>query len=315
LNRYFPSLVGQERAVAALEAALAAPSHAYLFVGPPKVGKTTAATAWARALLCRGGVGCGNCNECRTFDHGQHVDFRLWEPAGRSTSIEQIRELVRQAELAPYRGTRQVHVVVSAQTLSMAAANCLLKTLEEPAPGTIIVLLAPSAGDVLPTIVSRCCRIAFRLVPAQIIADWLVREHGLAADQAVVAARRSGGRIGHALATLAVPPAPPQLLEASDPLAAQGEAERAASLPPEQQLLLLGDLTLLARDALVLAQTGRESWVTQAEDARRLLATGRSARSWPRILSLLESTRRCLEGGANAKLTWAVMAHELVGIR
>ncbi|MBM3266870.1 MAG: hypothetical protein FJZ01_04400 [Candidatus Sericytochromatia bacterium] len=306
----FAGIVGQDRAVAQLQATLAQPRHAYLLVGLPGVGKTTLATAWAMALFCRDRTGCGACTECRTFLHGNYVDFHLWEPAGRSTSIEQMRDLVRQAELAPYRGTHQVHVVF-ADTLTLPAANCLLKTLEEPPPGTILILLAQSLADVLPTIVSRCQRVACHPVPEADIDSWLVARHGATPEQAAIAARRAAGRIGYSLALLTQEDTPPRLLVARDLLEALDEGDRAAALPLDKQLQTLEDLMLMVRDALMLARTGREDRVDQPGTARQLGSTGRSPDAWFRILGLLDASRQRLHAGASPKLTWAVTAREI----
>lgn len=314
MNPAFSHIVGQDRAIALLEAALERPRHAYLLVGPPSVGKTAAAVAWCRALFCRDRSGCGQCTECRTFDHGNYADFHLWHPATRSTTIEQVREIVRQSELAPYRGQHQIHVVF-ADTMSVAAANCLLKTLEEPPQGTILLLLAQSVSDVLPTIVSRCQRIAFNLVPQASVADWLVREHGAAPDAAATAARRSAGRIGYALALLSQEASSTRLLAVTDPLHALEEADRAANLPADQQLQLLEDLTLMVRDTMVLIQTGREEWVGQPDIARQLQATGRTHQAWGRILVLLDDSRQRIGAGANAKLSWTVLANHVTRLR
>jgi DNA polymerase-3 subunit delta' len=307
----FREIVGQERAVAQLAQALDRPRHAYLLVGPPNVGKTKAAEAWSQALFCRSRTACGDCIACRTFLHGNYADFHLWQPAGKSTSIEQVRDLVRQADLAPYRGDFQVHVVF-ADTLTLPAANCLLKTLEEPPQGTILLLVAQSVADILPTIVSRCQRIPFNLVPEPLIRDWLVAAKGIAPAIAEAAARRSGGRIGYAAALLDQEATSPRLLAARDALDALEEADRAAALPQDRQLQILEDLTLLVRDTMVFVHTGREDWVGQPDAARKLAATGRTREEWSAVLTLLEDARIRLNGGANARLAWTVMAGELV---
>lgn len=314
MNPALGDIVGQDRAVALLQAALERPRHAYLLVGPPGVGKTTAATAWARALFCRAHTGCGQCPECRAFDHGNYPDFHVWQPATKSTTIEQVREIVRQAELKPYRGPYQVHVIFG-DTLSVAAANCLLKTLEEPAPGTILLILAQSVSDVLPTIVSRCQRIPFNLVPQEAIARWLCHVHGADAKAAAVAARRSAGRIGYALELLNREASSTRLLAVKDPLQALEEADRAASLAADDQLQLLEDLTLMVRDTIVLIQTGREDWVGQPDVARQLQATGRTPQEWGRVLVLLDESRQRIGAGANARLAWTVLANHVLRLR
>lgn len=305
------SIIGQGRALTQLARDLDRPNHAYLFVGPQGVGKRTTAAAWAQVLFCESKAGCTSCQECRKLGHGNHPDFHTWEPCGRSTSIDQIRELIRQAELAPYRGTHQVHVV-DAESLTPAARNCLLKTLEEPKAGTILILLAQSLDDLLPTLVSRCLRVPFQLVDEALIQDWLEQIHHIDSRLAANAARRSCGRPGYALELVGRDEPKTALLFATDLLSALKVAESAAQLSAGDQILLLEDLITQTRDVVVLLRTGEQAWIGDCEAANALAATGRKSQSWLDTIAALESTRNQLLEGGQSRLAWSLLAGHVI---
>jgi DNA polymerase-3 subunit delta' len=203
-SKRFSTIVGQEAAVAFLKRVLAGAKvpHAYLFTGIAGVGKTTAALAFARALNCRDpedGEGCGRCVPCRQMDGGNFPDLEIIRPEGRVIKIEQVRELGRRIGLKTVSASNRVCIVERAETMTPEAANAFLKTLEEPPPGNILVLEALDKKDLLPTILSRCQKVAFRPVPAATLAGWLHGEHGVAVETAAVLARLSEGSVGRAL--------------------------------------------------------------------------------------------------------------------
>ncbi len=311
----FALILGQDRALALLERALARPSHAYLFVGPTGSGKATCAEAWIQALFCEHRTGCGSCAECRTVASGNHPDRHVWAPDGKNTTIDQVRELIRQADLAPYRAWRQIHVL-DADTLNPPSANALLKTLEEPPDRTILLLLAKTVSDLLPTLVSRCQRIPFSLVPSEAIAAWLTRTKGIDPDRARYAAFRSGGRPGRALilATKRDLPAT-RLLESDDVVEALAEAEALANLPLEEQLEVLEDVTDQLRDVRLWLQTGRRDWLGRPEVAVHLGELPDSRTYWAKVMDRVEATRRHLLAAGNARLAWTGLACDLAARR
>ena len=142
-------------------------SHAYLFVGMPGAGMETAACALAQCVVCPNG-GDATCDECRRVAHHTHPDVTFLSPGGVSGYlVEQIRSLTEDVALAPVRSDSKVYVIERADQLRAASANALLKTLEEPPRGVMFILIARSADAVLPTIVSRCQQVPFRVVSPQ----------------------------------------------------------------------------------------------------------------------------------------------------
>ncbi|MFH1597316.1 MAG: DNA polymerase III subunit delta' [Pseudomonadota bacterium] len=210
--RFFREILGQERVISHLKTAMAKGrlSHAYLFLGPQGVGKAATARALAAALNCAqpraDGDACGSCPSCRRMHAGTHPDFLVIGPEGSKSKIkieiEQIRELRRLTAYPPLGGGWRVVLIKPAEALSIfndAAPNALLKTLEEPPPQHLLVLTALGEADLLPTLVSRCHKLAFAPLPAPLVAQELMKRRGLSSARAALLAALSGGSLGRAL--------------------------------------------------------------------------------------------------------------------
>jgi DNA polymerase-3 subunit delta' len=191
----FEEVVGQPRAVAQLMAAARRPVHAYLLHGPPGSGKRAAARGLAAALLCPDG-GCGACNVCRRALNGTHPDLVVVERSGASLDVDEARTIVTRAQRRPLEAARQVLMVTDVH-LADRAAPALLKTVEEPPPATVFVLVADDLPPSLTTIVSRCVQIPFDPVSDGAVVEWLVAR-GVDADHAETVASASGGRLDRA---------------------------------------------------------------------------------------------------------------------
>jgi DNA polymerase-3 subunit delta' len=209
---FFRDILGQTRAVGHLQTAMARGrlSHAYLFLGPEGVGKACVARAVAAALNCQqlrqDGDACGACPSCRRLMAGTHPDFLIIAPDIEANKlqikIEKVRELRRLTEYPPLGDGWRVVLIKPAEALNAlndAAANALLKTLEEPPERHLFVLIAVSEADLLPTIVSRCHRLILAPLPLALIAGELMRRRGLAPPQAALVAALSRGSLGRAL--------------------------------------------------------------------------------------------------------------------
>ena len=219
-------LWGNTAATVALQHALAAGSlgHAYLFTGPPGVGRRTLATALAMAVNCErivpgvtpeGEIApCGICRSCRHIQRGIHPDVRVISLAAQaaeaerkgtrnaSITIDTVRGLKDEAYQRPNEGRKRVYLIAEAEALNDASVSALLKVLEEPPPYVLFLLVAPSVEAVLPTIRSRCQPVALRALPRAAVAAWLVREHGADEETAARVAALAGGRPGAALTLL-----------------------------------------------------------------------------------------------------------------
>ncbi len=191
----FSEVVGQPAAVAQLVSAAARPVHAYLLQGPPGSGKRAAASAFAAALLCPSG-GCGVCNTCRRVMAGAHPDVIVVERAGASLDVEAARSVVARAQRRPFEADRQV-VIIPDVHLAERAAPALLKTLEEPPPSTVFVLLAEDMPPSLDTVASRCATIMFLPLSEGTVAAWLTTK-GIDEERALAVAVASGGRLDRA---------------------------------------------------------------------------------------------------------------------
>ena len=194
-------LVGQHLVVEALRSAAAGRgmSHAWLFTGPPGSGRSNAAVAFAAALQCDDG-GCAQCHSCHTVQKGTHADVTVVRTEKLSIGVDEVRDLVRRAALAPVGRRWQIMIIEDADRLTEQACNALLKAIEEPTDRMVWVLCAPTIEDVLPTIRSRTRLVSLTTPTAADVADFLVRTDGVAAERASYAARASQGHIGRARA-------------------------------------------------------------------------------------------------------------------
>jgi DNA polymerase-3 subunit delta' len=165
------NLLGHEWAVQLLSGQLERNSlrHAYLITGPAGVGRRTLALSLAQAVNCptplAPGFPCQTCRTCSQIARQQHPDLAIIqaEEVGGTLKVDQVRELQRSLNLAPYQARYRVALLLRFEEAHPSAANALLKTLEEPASQVILILTASSPDALLPTVVSRCE--VFRLRP------------------------------------------------------------------------------------------------------------------------------------------------------
>jgi DNA polymerase-3 subunit delta' len=206
------NLVGHEWAVDMLKKHVihGTMRHAYLFAGPPGVGRRTLALRFAQALNCRTpiepGIPCGQCRDCKQIEAMQQADLHILQAVddegksriGGTLKVDQIREVRRLLNYKPYQSNYRVALFLRFGEATDSAANALLKTLEEAPPYAVLILTADNPEQLLPTIVSRCE--VLRLRPLRIEqARQALEEKGFESNQAKWIAHISGGRFGTAL--------------------------------------------------------------------------------------------------------------------
>src|SRR5512142_638940 len=178
--------------------------HAYLFSGPPGVGRLTLALRFGQALNCtqpiEPGTPCRTCRDCTEIEARKHPDLKIIEAetAAGALKVDQIRDARRSLALKPYQSRYRLTIFRRFQEATDEAANALLKTLEEAPDYAVLVLTADSPESLLPTIVSRCEVLRLQPVPLDAVMSFLV-DHGADEQEARLLAHVSGGSPGRAL--------------------------------------------------------------------------------------------------------------------
>lgn len=262
-------VIGHDWAVVLFQRALEAnlTSHAYLVTGIEHIGKSTLACTLAQVLNCtHPPVPCGQCRSCKLIAAGKHPDLHLVAPENNTLRIDQIRTLQHDLALSPVEGRYRVAIIDGMEKATAEASNALLKSLEEPPPNVVLILIAPEPESLLPTIVSRCQLIALRPLPIQVVRDALVERWQVHPERADYVAHLSGGRLGWAVMAAqdeSVLARRAQLLDDLMRLIEQGRVERFAYAEE------------MARDPLAARETLR-LWQTWWRDVM-LLASGSQA--------------------------------------
>lgn len=181
--------------------------HAYLISGTANIGKNLLAHRFAGALNCTHEDAnlrpCGQCKSCKVLRSGNHPDilYSVGDARTGSLKIDTLRELMREIALKPFASRYRVAILENFERAQPRAQDALLKTLEEPPPHAVILVLANNLEQILPTIRSRCQSVPLRPVAATTVRDLLVTR-GCESDRATLLARLSSGRIGWALHAL-----------------------------------------------------------------------------------------------------------------
>ncbi len=294
--------------------------QAYLIVGAESVGKETLARALAMTLNCTNPdhQPCGECSSCKRILSGNHPDIVYSERETETSpiKIEEIRSVMQRLALKPFEARYRIAIFRDFDSAQPRAQDALLKTLEEPAPHAILILLARALEDVLPTISSRSQIIMLRPAPIHVIYEVLRDQFGVDEDQAALLARVSGGRIGWALRALNDPDLLAQrelalnLLEEILGMNRAQRFDRANDLSKDKVALV----TLLElwqtywRDALLLTtHSGLDPTNIDRAAALEALADRYPAETMLAALNATRNTLNILSSNANTRLALEVM--------
>ena len=306
--------------------------HAYAIMGPEGVNKMVFAIEVAKMLLClkEPGVGCGECPACHRVEKQLHADLHVFAPeAGkREIGIDAIRsQLIPQISLAPFEAKYKVLIIEKADWMTEEAADCLLKTLEEPPPSSVLLLLTDSADQLQPTIRSRCQIVRITPPANEDIAVDLVGKCGLPMEQALALARLADGNPERALAMQesgwreqrdamlralaadrdALAALRKEIEEAAASAGRTLEAQRGA-IRQKLQLLLI-----CCRDLLVSGLTQDRNLLFNA-DAAEAIAQGNGVRrngQWQRLAEEFLSADDAVLANANLGLLLDLLFHHL----
>lgn len=201
----FDDIIGHDGPVSILRRALSynTLAHAYLFSGEAGIGKKMTALALACAVNCLDPLpdnACGRCVSCRKTLSLNHPDVHIIVPDGEEIKIGQVRDAQAVLSLKPFEGRRKVLIIDGAEAMNPAAANAFLKTLEEPAGDSLIILISSMPAALLDTIRSRCQLLQFRPLPRRVLQGVLAERRGLGREDAVFAASLAQGSLGRGLA-------------------------------------------------------------------------------------------------------------------
>lgn len=297
-------------------------SHAYLFVGPDQIGKLTLARAFMQALLCdrASGAPCARgdtmCRACRRVAEGRYPDAQVIAAEKNWIQIEQVRNLLIDAAIAPLEGKRKVFVIREIERATPAAANALLKTLEEPPPHVVLLLTSNRRDLVLPTVLSRCQILSLRSLPIEQVRAALQERWGVDEDQAALLARLSGGRLGWAVQAATEPhvwQTRAKYLDDLLTLTAEGHVGRLAyaealSRASEGAETALGLWATWWRD-LLLVQQGQADALLNLDRKAQLLQQAdlyRPEQVQAALIDLMRTLRR-LRGNVNQRLALDVL--------
>jgi len=199
----FQDIYGHEKQIALLKSAITGGrlAHAYLFHGREGIGKKATAMAFAEAILCerKEAEACRTCLSCKKTGHGNHPDLITVAAEGAFIKIQAVKDLLHMTAFRPLEGGRRLFIIDEADRMNQAAANALLKTLEEPSPANILVLITSKPYTLPRTILSRCQQIRFSPLRQETVTAYLEGKESLAAETAKMIASVAEGSIQRAL--------------------------------------------------------------------------------------------------------------------
>jgi len=322
----FLDIYGHEKQIVILKQALAQHrvGHSYLFSGIDAAGKKTLALEFAKVVNCEKADeihdSCGECPACLKINRHNHPDIFFIEAEGQFIRINAIRDIQEQMTFKPMEGRRRVFVIDNADRMNDQAANALLKTLEEPSPANILILVTAKPYTLLSTIISRCRHMRFNPLSIDTVAKFLIERMDMEKQKALLLASLSGGSIGQALE-----------LNKDDVIAYRTETLKLlANTKKSEPLSLLtfasffgqdkrgikqgfNILKTCFRDALVYKETNNDQMLINQDNSSFIasLALRLSGEQILRNIALVEKAAETIEQNVNKSLTLETMAFKL----
>lgn len=335
----FKDMIGQRLAVGLIRRAIEEKrlAHAYLFIGPDGVGKSFLANAFAKALNCEkgGAEPCGGCVSCGKVEMKNHPDvgwftYKMgkkksdvndgWirpnsldpEKKAPYININMIRFLQQAMSFKPYEGMTKVYVIDGADNMTEDAANCLLKSLEEPPKDTVMILLASNISTLLPTIVSRCQKVMFYPLDEDSVKKELMEKYGLDEKKAACVSRFAEGSLGKAVETLegdALAKRDKVVDEFISPKRLGYEDTWLYEEPRDKINDILSVLAVYFRDLLVFNLSGDAGLMVNLDKIDEIARSSKrySAGRLEEIIEAIAATQERIKRNANVKIALAYM--------
>ena len=322
----FLDIYGHEKQIVILKQALAQNrvGHSYLFSGIDAAGKKTLALEFAKVVNCEKvdeiNDSCGKCPSCMKISHNNHPDIFLVEAEGQFIRIRAIREIQQQMTFKPMEGRRRVFIIDNADKMNDEAASALLKTLEEPSPANILILVTAKPYTLPSTIISRCRHMRFNPAAIDTVTKFLIERQNMEKQDALLLAGLSGGSIGQAME-----------LNKDDVIAYRAEIlSLLTNTKKSEPLSLLAFASFFGqdkreikqgfnilqtcfRDALVYKETQNDQMLINQDETSfiKSLAARLSGREILQNIALMEKAYETMEQNVNKTLTLETMAFKL----
>ncbi len=324
----FNKIIGQESAKKILRNSLdkGRTVNAYIFSGPEGVGKSLTARVFSQALNCiEEDKPCGKCISCKKIQRDVHPDVRVVEGEGSSVKINQIRELQKDMGLRPYEGRSKVYIIKNAENMTPEAANCLLKTLEEPPEYGVIILITSNYLTLLPTIISRSQVISFYPLSQKDMERFLSDKLNDSPDRMRFFSAFSRGSPGEAL----------KLVEEEEFIGLRDMCIELLDIlmnkNNEKEVFLFVDgliqrknrieeilniLIFLYRDLLLLKTHNKETIIVNVDIKEKLFdcAGKLSIEGFYSILEIIKETKKSLDSNVNFNIAVEVMLAKIMGV-
>lgn len=291
-------------------------SHSYIFEGVSGIGKKAIGLAFAKLIFCNeeAAIHCDTCDSCKRFESGNHPDFMMIVPDGKSIKNEQIEQFQEFVSIKPYLGNHKVILIDEASTMTVSAQNRILKTLEEAPKNVVIIFVCDTMSALLATIVSRCQSIRFNRLEGQMMASYLRSHFELSEEEALVYSQFGDGSLKKAIDAVTSESFKEARLLGIKLLMAIHRKERTKTITLADELskleVTLADFTDVLetyyRDLMMLLIFGTPNRMMNKDYHHELVACGQLIQRKKLInyIEVIEETKRMLRENVNESIAF-----------